>query len=260
MSGLMKVVVNADDFGLSTRVNSEVERLHQAGVLTSATIMSNGPALEEVVEIQRRNARLGLGIHLNASNFTPVSFDIRRSSLCDSRGVFHLDFRNRFKRHHQSLLIEEWTEQIRRVQAMGIRVDHLDSHHHVHTWPLVFPVLKRVSLLTGIRWIRNTRNLVPNKERRGSRNFLKYSMKSAWSTWLKWNGMFTTHSFCSVHDLRTILALGEWKPTKGSLELMCHPGDDRNPEYVEEVIWMESNLQEWVSTHGEFATFGTIRS
>lgn len=259
MNTRLQVVVNADDLGLSTRVNTEVERLHQAGVLTSATIMANGPAIEEVQQIHFRNPELGLGVHLNASNFMSLTGDVGSSDLCDSRGVFHLDFRNRFRRRHISMLAEEWVAQVRKVQSLGIEVDHLDSHHHVHTWPWVFPVLREVSRSTGVRLIRNTRNLVPSNERRGLANGLKYALKSSWSQWLRLNGMLTTDYFCSVHDLRNLVLLNDWGSVGGTLELMCHPGDDGNPEYVGEVVWMESELLDWINMHGMLAPYSGLQ-
>jgi len=73
----MLVIVNADDLGLSEAVNGEVERLHQRGVLSSATIMATGPAIEGVPAIQERNPELGLGLHMNATNFRAMTPAIR---------------------------------------------------------------------------------------------------------------------------------------------------------------------------------------
>ena len=113
---------------------------------------------------------------------------------------------------------------------------------------------------TGIRWVRNTRNLVPSEERTGGRNGLKYALKTMWSFWLQMNGISTTKYFCSVHDLETLISSGQLNVGHGILELMCHPGDDANSEYVEEIKWLESELEPWIQEAGSLKTFGNLKS
>src|SRR5437868_399786 len=59
-----RLIVNADDFGLSPSVNQAVVRAHRDGILTSASLMVNEPAFEEAVTLARQNPHLGVGLHL----------------------------------------------------------------------------------------------------------------------------------------------------------------------------------------------------
>lgn len=254
----LSVIVNADDLGLSDVVNREVERLHQAGVLSSATVMANGPFVSQVPAIQERNPELGLGLHMNASNFQALTPDVRTSKLCDENGVFHLDFRRRFSSSLTPLLVSEWMAQLRKLQEMGIRIDHFDSHHHVHTWPAVMGALREVSRQSGIRWVRNTRNVVLPEEKSGSRQRVKYAGKWCWTRWAKIQGLKTTQGFCGVMDLIKLVDAGRFPKQLKKIELMCHPGDLGNSEYVAEVKWLESELNHWLDGHGRLLRYSDL--
>ena len=251
----MLVIVNADDLGLSEAVNGEVERLHQRGVLSSATIMATGPAIEGVPAIQERNPELGLGLHLNATNFRAITPAIRESKLCDDQGVFHLDFRSRYHRSLTPLLAQEWMAQLEKVLDLGIRIDHLDSHHHVHTWPSVLPALHEVSRRAGIRWVRNTRNVVPAREKAGWSQRIKYAGKWGWTRCVRMTGMSTTEGFCSVTDAVDLSRSESFPWGLATVELMCHPGDSGNPEYVAECAWLESDFEDWMKGRGRLVRF-----
>lgn len=252
------VIVNADDLGLSETVNGEVERLHKRGVLSSATIMATGPAVEGVPSIQDRNPELGLGLHMNATNFRAVTPAIRESMLCDGQGVFHLDFRSRYQRRLTPLLAAEWMAQLEKVLDMGIRIDHLDSHHHVHTWPSVLPALREVSRRSGIQWVRNTRNVVPAKEKAGLSQSVKYAGKWGWSRCVRMMGMTTTKGFCSVTDAVNLSRAGRFPWGLETIELMCHPGEIGNSEYVAEVHWLEAEFKAWIEGRGQLVRYADI--
>src|ERR1700712_5771822 len=68
-----RLIINADDFGLTPGINRAVEELHQAGVLSSATLMATGLAFEDAVAIARRNPSLGVGCHLVFVDGLPIS-------------------------------------------------------------------------------------------------------------------------------------------------------------------------------------------
>jgi len=252
------VIVNADDLGKSEAVNGEVERLHQRGVLSSATIMATGSAVEGVPAIQERNPELGLGLHMNATNFRAMTPAIRDSGLCDAQGVFHLDFRSRYRRNMTSMLVAEWMAQLEKVLDMGIRVDHLDSHHHIHTWPSVLPALGEVSRRSGIQWVRNTRNVVVAREKAGLSQRVKYAGKWGWSRCVRMMGMTTTEGFCSVTDAVNLSRAGGFPWGFGTIELMCHPGDIGNAEYVAEVHWLEAEFKAWIDGRGQLVRYADL--
>src|ERR1039458_51912 len=85
-----RLIVNADDFGLTAGVNRAIVALHRAGVLTSATLMARAGATEEAVELARATPSLGVGCHVVLVDGEPLLSQQAISTLVDRRtGRFH---------------------------------------------------------------------------------------------------------------------------------------------------------------------------
>src|SRR3954447_18573752 len=68
-----KLIINADDFGLTPGINRAVIELHRANVLTSATLMASGPAFDDAVGLAQSHPALGVGCHIVLTDGAPVS-------------------------------------------------------------------------------------------------------------------------------------------------------------------------------------------
>ncbi|MDE1178347.1 MAG: ChbG/HpnK family deacetylase [Edaphobacter sp.] len=79
-----RLIINADDFGLTRGVNRSIVELHQAGVLTSATLMATGTAFEDAVALAHANPTLGVGCHIVLTDGTPAS-PRKRFPRCSAR-------------------------------------------------------------------------------------------------------------------------------------------------------------------------------
>lgn len=156
-----RLIINADDFGLTPGVNRAIAELHQAGALTSATLMATGPAFDDAVAIAHANPALGVGCHVVLTDGHPVSAPTTIPTLL---GRDRASFRPSLADFAQALLrgqikeeeIErEATAQIEKLQAAGIRITHLDTHKHTHLFPAVTRPLLRAAERAGIRAVRN---------------------------------------------------------------------------------------------------------
>ena len=135
-------------------------RAFKAGILTSATIMANGDAFEDAVEVARSSQGLGIGCHLSAVGGRPVASPRHVDSLLDSGGMLPATLGQLMiklaRGQVRSLDIEhEFRAQVERVVAAGIRPTHLDSHKHTHTHPHVMRALARVAREFAIGAVRN---------------------------------------------------------------------------------------------------------
>ena len=105
------MIVNADDLGLSAEIDRGIFEAHDGGIVTSTSLLVDGPDAEAAVEQARKRPKLGLGVH--------VAFDSRGKWLID---VQDLDVVQR-----------ELDRQLDAfVRLTGGPPDHIDSHHHVH--------------------------------------------------------------------------------------------------------------------------------
>ncbi|MDR2467619.1 MAG: chitin disaccharide deacetylase [Spirochaetaceae bacterium] len=131
---MMKLIVNADDFGLSEAVNHGIIKAYTAGVVRSTTLMVNMNAVEHALELSKAYPQLGVGIHLTLTAGKPLSG--KAASLVDGAGNFwkQLSFFTKLEEGTIKLVdIEtEWRTQIETARKLGFAVTHLDSHHHVH--------------------------------------------------------------------------------------------------------------------------------
>jgi len=156
-----RLIINADDFGLTRGINRAILELHQAGALTSATLMANGPAFGDAVSIAQANPKLGVGCHIVLTDGTPLSHPQSIPTLLGADGKNFrpslIDFLLavlRGKVSEDEIAIEALA-QIQQLQRSGIDVTHIDTHKHTHILPAVARPLLYVCERTGIGAIRN---------------------------------------------------------------------------------------------------------
>lgn len=158
---MVRLIVNADDFGLTHGVNRAILELHKAGVLTSTTLMARAQASDEAIELARSTATLGVGCHLLLADGEPVLPAQQIPSLIDARtGHFPASvsvFLTRLlMRRIRAIEIEaEVRAQIEFMQSRGVRITHIDTHKHTHMFPTVLRSVLRAARACGIRAIRN---------------------------------------------------------------------------------------------------------
>jgi len=156
-----RLIVNADDFGLTAGVNRAISELHGAGVLTSATLMARATAMGAAAGIARATPTLGVGCHVVLVDGDPVLPPGEIPTLAERRTG---RFQPALGRFLQRLLAgriraaeveAEAAAQIALLQAEGIALTHIDTHKHVHMFRPVFEPLLRAAAGCGIRAIRN---------------------------------------------------------------------------------------------------------
>jgi len=156
-----RLIINADDFGLTAGVNRGIAEAHGHGVVTSATLMANGPAFDDAVRLAQSAPRLGIGCHVVLVDGSPV-LETGASRLLDRshpprfpEGISSFALRALTGRLDPSQIEAEVIAQVRRLQSAGIAVTHLDSHKHTHMFGQVLRPLLRAARACGIRAVRN---------------------------------------------------------------------------------------------------------
>jgi predicted glycoside hydrolase/deacetylase ChbG (UPF0249 family) len=156
-----RLILNADDFGLTSGINRAIGELHAAGVLTSTTLMANGPAFDDAVAVARAHPALGVGCHIVLTDGVPVSHLESIPSLIGPDGRFFrpslLDFLQALARGkiNEDEVAREALAQIQKLQRAGIDVTHVDTHKHTHLFPAIARPLLHIAERTAIGAIRN---------------------------------------------------------------------------------------------------------
>ncbi len=143
---IRKLIVNADDFGITEGVSIGILHAHADGIVTSTTTMMNMPFAKFAIEQARNYPKLGLGIHFvltvgrplvdGATTFTDEEGNFKRPSQYDSRHPETADIEL-----FQKELYTEWKAQMELfIEYAGKKPTHIDSHHHVHLLPISIDV------------------------------------------------------------------------------------------------------------------------
>ena len=158
---MSRLIVNADDFGLTAGVNRAIMELHRAGVLTSATLMAGAAATEGAIEMVLTAPSLGVGCHVVLVDGEPVRDRGKILSLVDGKTGHLLPTLGAFLRRlllgriAASEIEAEAAAQIAFLQSHGVKLTHVDTHKHTHMFPAVLRPVLRAARAAGISAVRN---------------------------------------------------------------------------------------------------------
>ena len=240
----IRLIVNADDFGLTNGVNRAVTELSAAGALSSATLMANGNAFAGAVAAHPA----AVGCHIVLVDGEPISAAAAVPSLVGPDGRLQSSLLRFVTDLHLGRISQKEIEleaiaQITRLQAAGIAVTHVDTHKHTHLFPRVALPVMRAAMHCGVRAIRNpfeqawsaslTRGALLRKlEVATLRSFSETFGKLRRAAGLKTTdgsiGVSAT-GHLDADTLERLLAAA----MPGTWELVCHPGyNDRDLDAV----------------------------
>lgn len=208
-AAVRRLIVNADDFGLSEGVSRGILRAHREGLVTSTTVLTSLPGHPALDAEAADAAALGLGLHLNLTWGAPLSPPAAVPSLVGPDGRFVRDPTAVAARARPDEVRREVEAQIEAfARRFGRAPTHLDSHHHVHRLGAVREVVVDVAAAAGLP----LRSQDP-----GLRDGLRQ------------RGIPTPDHFLGGDDPAPYWTLGRLLDALATLplgltELMCHPG------------------------------------
>ncbi|MDL2273946.1 carbohydrate deacetylase [Oscillospiraceae bacterium OttesenSCG-928-G22] len=203
----MKLIVNADDFGLCEGVNHGIFDAFRRGIVTSASILAGGRAFSDAAALLQSEPKLPVGIHLTLTHGAPLCPGARTFVGEDGRFLRRDAFWAAEPALDPDEIRREFTAQIERVISAGISPDHLDSHHHIHYGETVLPVFLDVAARYGLP-VRMREENQPRSQ--------GWAIKSP---------DITDESFSGREDVfRFLQRIQEYSGGEKTVELMCHPG------------------------------------
>jgi predicted glycoside hydrolase/deacetylase ChbG (UPF0249 family) len=248
---MRRLIVNADDFGLTPGVDRAIVACHERGIVSSATLMATGACFDEAVALAATMPRLSVGCHIVLVDGKPLlpPHEVR-SLLAPGTDHFYNSIgevlwavaRGRFRA--EEVECEAWA-QFAHLQRANIEVSHFDAHKHAHMFPSILKPLLRAASAHGISAVRNpfeAPGVVTFREARGNNTLLIRKVETTLlrallhRRWLKAvhaAGFATTDGSLGVAttgtlngaSLRTLLK----RMPQGTWELVCHPGyNDRD--------------------------------
>lgn len=223
----MALIINADDFGKSEDVNRAIVECFDKGYITRTTLMANMPYAKEAAELAlAKGFKNRVGLHINLTEGKPLTEGIAKNpDFCDENGVFNAAFyhstvkRLYMNRKTVNEIYDEIKAQIEKYHELGFTLDHIDSHHHVHT---NYPVLRALRLLSkeyNFFSIRLSRNLYKGGSlaNRVYKKIYNNQIKSICSMVTDYFGSFKdAESYFANEDINVFTK-------NNTLEIMVHP-------------------------------------
>lgn len=130
----MKLILNADDFGLSASVNKGIIECFNEGLISSTTMMMNTPYTNEAIKLAKEHNIKNIGVHLNLTYGKSVLPASEVPSLVDENGTFHYVCMLGYYTQYLDAK-KELRAQIEKFLDSGLTPDHLDHHHYFNEIP-----------------------------------------------------------------------------------------------------------------------------
>lgn len=200
----MRLIVNADDFGISKAINLGIIEAHREGIVRSTTLMCNMEAVDHAIKLAKENPELGVGIHFVLTAGKPLSDGVE--SLVDKDGTF-TKFEEIAEKAKSEDIKKELECQLNKFLSYGIKPTHIDTHHHVHRIGKVFEVIKEIAI----------KNNLPVRLIEEFDSSMYEGIKST----SKFSESFYEKDM--ITEDRLIRLLDEYKDFE-SVEIMAHPG------------------------------------
>jgi len=141
---VLKLIINADDFGYSRAVNYGIMDAHKMGILTSTTLMTNMPGAEHAVKLAKENDTLGVGVHLVLTCGRPL-IQGHKTIISENGDFKKLSFYEQDFQVDLQEVYKEWKAQIEKFLSFGLIPTHLDSHHHINSFGNIYNVFLKLA-------------------------------------------------------------------------------------------------------------------
>lgn len=257
-SAVRRLIINADDFGLTSGINEGIVAAHEQGIVTSATLMANSQAFDEAAwaarSLANHKARFSTGCHVVLLDGEPLLPADMVPSLMETpiqpgrqtmrRKISDFAIAALTGKVDPVEVEAEATAQMRRLRGAGVELSHFDTHKHAHMFPAVLKPLLRAARTCEVRAVRNPFGRVfplPLSKLLGNRRLwgrfgemsLLRRFAGTFAALVREHGLRTTDgSFgvlvTGVLDLELFIAIADAIPD-GTWEFVCHPGfNDRD--------------------------------
>jgi predicted glycoside hydrolase/deacetylase ChbG (UPF0249 family) len=243
---MKRLIVNADDFGLTQGVNRAIVACHEHGIVSSATLMATGSCFDEAVTLASAMPDLSVGCHVVLVDGEPLLPPSEvRSLLAPGTSRFYHSIgevlgavaRGRFK---AAEVEAEAAAQMAKLRDAGVAISHFDAHKHTHMFPSILMPLLKAAMAQGVAAVRNPfeapgavslREAASNGTlllRKAETTLLRAALRGRWLRDVRVAGLATTDGSLGVAATGTLDAarlramLRNMPP--GTWELVCHPG------------------------------------
>ncbi|MDF2521307.1 MAG: YdjC family protein [Clostridia bacterium] len=203
---MLKLIINADDFGLAKGCNEGIIKALKDGIATDTTIMINLEGCLDAVILAKSNGIKRIGLHLNLTCGKPLLPADEVKSLVDETGSFYRRVKLLLPNMDLKEAESELWAQVERFKETGMGLTHLDSHHHIHMYEGLRDIVIDMARQLNVP-LRQTDDETRDKIR------AKGVRTTEYFTWEFYDNGVSVENLCSILD----------RYHEGTLEIMSHP-------------------------------------
>ncbi|MCY4018304.1 MAG: ChbG/HpnK family deacetylase [Chloroflexi bacterium] len=228
---MQRLIVTADDCGMSEGINQATYDLHKHGYISAASVMTNFPGYRHALERFSDCPELDVGAHLTLTDGSPV----------DRRGPRHPhllkddhSFRDKFSLYLRGLFFSKDTirwirneldAQLRRLVDAGVQPQHISTHHHFHSLPILRDIVHELAAVYQVDWVRghsfratiSPHAILPRQQGQSQRYaFFMPDYMTGIQGWI-------SRSPAEFADRVASLS--------GTVEIVAHPGTAKDPDF-----------------------------
>lgn len=219
---MINVIVNADDYGIDENRTRAILEGFKRGFVTHTTALVTMPYFEESIGLIKSSGYLGqMGLHFNLTEGRALTENMRKCRFfCNSEGYFTASFYNvpwyrfRFPNEVRPVVEAEARAQMQCFRTLGGTSNHMDSHHHIHTFASIARIVLPIAKEYGFTSFRLSRNLGHNL------SFLKRVYKFWYNHAFLQGATSWSDYFCDFNDFKDYASHIESGKT---VEIMVHP-------------------------------------
>lgn len=184
-----QLIVNADDFGWSAGVNQAIAALHDAGIVTSTSLMVTAPAAAEAVVLAKERPGLAVGLHVTLAGAPALLAHRDIPRLADRKGWLPADWRRAvlgvtLSPAWRRDLRRELEAQFERFAKLGLPWSHVDTHLHTGLTPVIFRELLLLCLRYGVKAVRIPEDDFALAHRYAPQEAARHAMEARVMHWL----------------------------------------------------------------------------
>jgi predicted glycoside hydrolase/deacetylase ChbG (UPF0249 family) len=154
------LIINADDFGMNQEINEGTKYAIEQGIISSVSLMPNMPYFDDAVRFLKKHPKISIGLHFNITEGKPLISPNMAGNLIREDDCFYhwpqLIGRLVFNNIKKKEIDEELQAQFAKLKATGLRITHIDSHHHVHLYPAIFEIISKFAENQNIYYVRGS--------------------------------------------------------------------------------------------------------
>lgn len=231
---MKKVIINADDYGISIETSKDIVQMMNDSVCDTTTAMVNMDHYQDCYTIAEENGLTDrVGLHLNLSEGKPITDNIAQSSIfCNSAGEFDGRYKKNIKKRmnlsngEKELVENEFRAQFERYLNLGYTSMHVDSHQGIHMDPSLYNIVITLAKVYGFKRIRRSPNLKPLNRRTLTRKVLHVPFD------MKLN-LSELYHFDYLGNAKDFLVSMDSIPDGKTIEIMCHPKEIEGQMYID---------------------------